>query len=187
MSGILAQIAVLRLLPLMLAMGFAAGTRHASGFSGKSPELPGAPAKIFQRAQDTLATSAQPKSALFNKESGASRSAVGSGWFLFGLYVLLALLFSGLSGCTAVAKGLNPVPYFFLGFFLSAIGYLYVLTRPAMARRGDVPAGLVKVPTTLEPVPCPKCGNTNHPAAKKCSGCGAALQPTTQSDVMRTK
>jgi hypothetical protein len=103
------------------------------------------------------------------------------------VYVLIALIFSGLSGYTAVSKGLNAVPYFFMGFFFSAFGYLFVLTRPSAVKAGEVPAGLTKVHTTLEPVPCPKCGNTNHPAARKCLNCGVELQPLAESEVARVK
>ncbi|MGH7493721.1 MAG: hypothetical protein ACREOO_15190 [bacterium] len=147
----------------------------------------GAVRNISQAQVDTLTSSDQPRSALFQRESTASQLTMGFGWFLFGLHILIALLFSGLSGYTAISKGLNPIPYFFIGFFLSAFGFLYVLTRPSVAKPGDVPAGLVKVHTTLEPVPCPKCGNTNHPAAKKCLNCGSELQPLAQSDVVRAK
>jgi hypothetical protein len=147
--------------------------------------VPGAFENVFRFPQDTLGMPDQPKAALFQRESGTSQSDMSSGWFVFGLYVLIALIFSGLSGYTAVGKGLNPLPYFFMGFFLNVFGYLYVLTRRSAVAPGEVPAGLVKVHTTLAPVPCAKCGNTNHPAAKKCLGCGAELEPLVQSDVGR--
>ena len=127
----------------------------------------------------------QPQGALFH-EHAARRSPEGGidlGWFLFGMYVLVALLFSGLSGYTAVSKGLNPIPHFFIGLIFSALGYLYVLTRPRAAQSSEVPSGLVKVHTTHEPVACGQCGYTNHPAAKTCSGCGAKLQPIVASEV----
>lgn len=124
----------------------------------------------------------KPKSALFH-EHAAQAQGIDFGWFLFGLYVLVALLFSGLSGYTAVAKGLNPIPYFFIGLIFSALGYLYVLTRPRATDAREVPSGLTKVRITHEPVPCGKCGYTNHPAAKKCLGCGATLQPIVASEV----
>ena len=187
MSGILAQFTVLRLLQLMLVINLETEARPQPNALEKLPVVSGVNVKVTLSARDTLATRAPSKSGLFNKESGSSRTAVGSGWFLFGLYVLVALFFSGLSGYIAVSKGLNAAPYFFMGFFFSAFGFLYVLTRPTAAKPGEVPAGLVKVRTTLEPIPCPKCGNTNHPAAKKCLGCGAELQPSVQSEVMRVK
>ena len=152
-----------------------------------APAAPAEAIDVFQAAQDTFARGDRPQSALFQKDAGSAQPAVGSGWFLLGMYIIIALLFSGLSAYTAVSKGLNPVPYFFVGFLFSLLGYLYVLSRPSTVKPGAVPAGLVKVPTTQEPVPCPHCGYTNHPAAKKCLGCGAALQPLMQSEVNRAR
>ncbi len=129
----------------------------------------------------------QPQGALFHEDMDKGRGGIDLGWFLFGMYVLVALIFSGLSGYTAVAKGLNPVPYFFLGLIFSGLGYFYVLTRPRAAHASEVPSGLVKVHMTHEPVPCGQCGNTNHPAAKICLGCGAKLQPIVASEVGKTK
>lgn len=129
----------------------------------------------------------QPRGALFQERAHGTTvmSEGGMGWFLFGLYVLVALVFAGMSGYAAVAKGLNPVSHFFIGLIFSALGYLYVLTRQRTAQSEAVPGGLVKVHATHEPVPCAKCGYTNHPAAKKCLGCGVELQPLVASEVKR--
>jgi hypothetical protein len=120
-----------------------------------------------------------------NTPRSVVQSGISAGWFLFGLYVLVALIFGGMSGYTAVSKGLKPIPHFFIGFFLSAFGYLYVSTRPAAAKKEEIPAGLVKVSTTLAPIPCAQCGYMNHPSAKKCVGCGGKLQPIIESEVAR--
>ncbi len=145
----------------------------------------------FMRTQEKYFSQQQPKGALFQEElsaaNGAALAGVTSGWFLFGLYVLVALVFAGVSGYTAVSKGLPPIPNFFIGFFLSALGYLYVLTRPAVAKKGEIPGGLVKVPLTHAPVPCAACGYQNHPSAKQCVGCGGKLEPMLQSEVARAK
>ena len=145
----------------------------------------------FMRTQEKYFSQQQPKGALFQEElsaaKGAALAGVTSGWFLFGLYVLVALVFAGVSGYTAVSKGLPPIPNFFIGFFLSALGYLYVLTRPAVAKKGEIPGGLVKVPLTHAPVPCAACGYQNHPSAKQCVGCGGKLEPMMQSEVARAK
>lgn len=125
----------------------------------------------------------QPKGALFHEHAARPAGGRDLGWFLFGTYVLVALLFSGLSGYTAVSKGLNPVPHFFIGLIFSALGYLYVRTRPRATQFAEAPRGLVKVHTTHEPVACGHCGYTNHPAAKVCLGCGAKLQPIVASEV----
>ena len=145
----------------------------------------------FMRTQEKYFSQQQPKGALFQEElsaaKGAALAGVTSGWFLFGLYVLVALVFAGVSGYTAVSKGLPPIPNFFIGFFLSALGYLYVLTRPAVAKKGEIPGGLVKVPLTHAPVPCAACGYNNHPSAKQCVGCGGKLEPMLQSEVARAR
>lgn len=145
----------------------------------------------FMRTQEKYFSQQQPKGALFQEElsaaKGAALAGVTSGWFLFGLYVLVALVFAGVSGYTAVSKGLPPIPNFFIGFFLSALGYLYVLTRPAVAKKGEIPGGLVKVPLTHAPVPCAACGYQNHPSAKQCVGCGGKLEPMMQSEVARAR
>jgi hypothetical protein len=131
----------------------------------------------------------QPRAGLFQEEldapPGTAQGGISWGWFLFGSYVLLSLLFAGLSGYSAISKGLQPIPSFFIGLFFNALGCLYVLTRRRVAPRGNLPAGLVKIPVTLAPKACPTCGNTNHPAARKCSVCDGHLQPGLQSDVAR--
>lgn len=140
----------------------------------------------FMQHQDKYFASLQPKGALFQEEMGpesGGRGSVGMGWFLFGLYVLIALLSGGLSGYAAIGKGLKPLPNFFVGFAFSIFGYIYVLTRPRQG--GEIPTGLVKVPDTAAPIACPKCGNTNHPTARRCSACQAELQPATDSEASR--
>lgn len=130
----------------------------------------------------------RPRTALFHENQKSVRDLqqgrMSWGWLAAGLYVLSGLLFGGLSGYRALSKGLAPMPYFLLGFFLSILGYLFVLTRPA-ALASQVPPGLVKVPATYAPVPCGRCGHPNHPAAKQCAGCGGGLQPLVQSDLDR--
>jgi hypothetical protein len=131
----------------------------------------------------------QAKGALFQEEfqgpPGAVSSGVSLGWFLAGLYVLSALIFGGLSGSAAVARGLPPISSFFLGLGLSMFGYLYVLTRPSdETRRGFSTSGL-KVSPTQSPLTCPQCGNTNHPAAVSCASCHVSLSPQGQSDLSR--
>jgi hypothetical protein len=143
----------------------------------------------FLRTQEKYFSQKQPKGALFQEElsapAGAALGGISLGWFLFGVYVLTALVFGGISGYAAVSKGLKPIPHFFIGFFLSVFGYLYILTRPAVAKKGEIPAGLVKVPATNAPVSCPACGYTNHPSAKRCFDCGGKLEPTMESEVAR--
>ncbi len=143
----------------------------------------------FMNNQEKYFSTLQPKSALFQENmeaTGTAQGGVSSGWFLFGSYILMALIFSGLSGNAAISKGLPPIPHYFIGFFFSVFGYIYVLARPALTGKGEIPQGFVKVPTTHAPMVCEKCGNTNHPSAKKCSSCGAQLEPQMQSEVGRS-
>jgi hypothetical protein len=131
----------------------------------------------------------QAKGALFQEDfqgpTGVVSSGVSLGWFLAGLYVLSALIFGGLSGAAAVAKGLPPISSFFLGLAFNLFGYLFVLTRRSDKASHVVPAGLLKVPATQSPLACPGCGNTNHPAATSCALCHVSLAPQGQSDFSR--
>jgi hypothetical protein len=130
----------------------------------------------------------EPKSALFQEDmSPKASTALGGisfGWFLFGLYILVGLLFSGLSGYAAIAKGLAPRFHFFLGFLFGPIGFIYVVTRKGRPHE-EVPGGLVKVPVTSSPVPCPACGAMNHPTARTCATCHSPLHPATASEAER--
>ena len=133
--------------------------------------------------------SKQPRSALFQEDMsappGTAQGGISQGWFLFGLLVLSALIFGGLSGYRALSMGLPPLAPFFIGFFLNLPGFLYVVSRPAGQGHGQVPKGLVKVPETVAPAPCPACGEVNHPTARRCLGCGKELAPSQQSEVTR--
>jgi len=138
---------------------------------------------------ETYFKNMQARGALFQEEfqihSGATQAGVSLGWFLAGLYVVIALIFGGLSGVTAVAKGLPAISSFFVGFGLSLFGYLYVLTRPSQIDSNGV-APLEKVPITQLPLACPQCGNTNHPAAASCAACHVLLLPQGRSDLRRS-
>ncbi|MEW5975771.1 MAG: hypothetical protein AB1898_08190 [Acidobacteriota bacterium] len=143
----------------------------------------------FLSRQEEYFRSRQPKGALFQEEfqtpPGVSQSGISLRWFLVGLYIVTALVFAGLSGYVAVAKGLPPIPYFFLALAFNVFGFLYVLTRPSESTAGAVPPGLVKIPVTHEPLACGACGNTNHPAAARCASCGVSLTPRISSEVSR--
>ena len=143
----------------------------------------------FMRNRDFYFAKLEPASALFQEDfaapRGTSQGGVSAGWFLAGLYILVALISGGLSGYAAVTRGLKPVPQFFIGFLFSLPGYLFVLSRSRKTAAGRVPPGLVKVPSTSAPVLCPACGNANHPSAKTCAACNAALTPLVSSEVSR--
>jgi hypothetical protein len=141
----------------------------------------------FAAAQETGNESNRPRGGLFSEE-GMPTQPLSLGWFILGLYVLLGLVFAGASAHLAVQRALPPVPWFLAGFFLNAVGYLILLTRP----RGDtqhlpagIPGGLHKVPHTYDHQKCPCCGALNHPAARRCPCCDAQLEPKFESEAAR--
>ena len=144
----------------------------------------------FLQNQEKYFAKLEPRGALFqeNLESadGTVLGGISSGWFLFGLWVLFALVFAGLCGYVAVGKGLNPARHFFIGLIFSVVGLVYVLTRSKTAGEGEIPEGLTKVPTTPSPVVCEKCRSANHPSARNCSECRADLKPRVESEVARS-
>lgn len=156
---------------------------------GRRTPLCRADVETFLNDLERSFSSRQPKGALFQEDlsgpPGTAQGGISQGWFLFGLLVLSALIFGGLSGYRALSMGLPPLAPFFIGFFLNLPGFLYVISRPAGQDYMKVPKGLVKVPETLAPAPCPACGEVNHPTARQCPGCGEELHPSQQSDVTR--
>jgi hypothetical protein len=158
---------------------------------GRRVPLKQAMVDSFLQNQDHYFAALQPRAALFQENAQAdgrvSQGGISTGWFLFGLYVLAMLLFAGLSGYSALAKGLPAVSNFFLGLLLGPVGYLFVLTRSASSNAMVIPRGLAKIPATHEPVVCPACSATNHPAARQCLDCGGELTPKYQPEVGRLK
>jgi len=119
--------------------------------------------------------------------AGAEEQAVSFAWFLVGLYILSGLVFGALGAHGALHRGRSAMAWFGLGLALNVFGYLllYLFSRRQMEGAPSVPSGLRKVPATSNPLPCPRCGKTNHPAAEQCSGCGAKLQPFLESEVKK--
>ncbi len=129
----------------------------------------------------------QATSALFDERSMEGRQ-MSRGWLVFGIYVVVGLVFAALCGYLAVGRSLAPLPWFFAGLVGNVATLVVLLATP----RGDgaalpqgVPAGFAKVPTTRAPVPCAACGVANHPAAPDCGGCGAALSPAIAPETAR--
>ena len=156
---------------------------------GRRVPLKNAMVDSFMNNQEKYFSELQPKSALFQENldapSGVAQGGIGMGWFLFGSYVLLALIFGGISGYAAVSKGLPAIPNFFIGLSLSVFGMLFVVTRPPVANKKAIPPGLVKVPVTNAPTSCPKCGGKNHPTATSCAQCRTELTPSYESEVSK--
>jgi len=136
---------------------------------------------IFLNNQEKYFSKLQPKSALFTEDMGQPDS-LSMGWFLFGIYVLIGLIFAALTSHKAVGKGLGPIPWFFAGLVFNILGYIAVMAKRSAAT-GNIPEGFKKVPLTSEPVFCPNCGYENHPSAKKCSRCDFTLDPHEISEI----
>ncbi len=129
----------------------------------------------------------QARSGLFD-ERAVGGGRVSTGWIAFGVYVVLGLVFAALCGYLAIGRGHAPLPWFFAGLAGNVAALFVLLATP----RGDlgslpagVPAGFAKVPLTRRPVSCPSCGETNHPAAVACGGCGASLTPAIEPETAR--
>ncbi len=141
----------------------------------------------FEAEPDAYFQRLQARSALFDERAMEGRRAP-KGWLWFGGYVLIGLVFAALCGYLAVSRSLSPLPWFFAGL----AGNVAALAVLLATRRGDasalpagVPAGLAKVPVTHAAMPCPGCSEANHPAASRCSGCGAALAPAFEPETAR--
>lgn len=141
----------------------------------------------FEEEPERYFRKLQPRAALFDEEQVRDRP-LASGWLLFGLYVLAGLLCGALAAYLAVGHGRRPLPWFFAGLALNVLAPAALAALP----RGDlsalpagVPPGLAKVPTTRAPAACPVCGSPNHPAARRCSACGAALAPGAEPETAR--
>ncbi len=140
---------------------------------------------LLARVQYWLAQ-IQPRVALFSVDQGLS--FLPSFWFFGGLYVLIGLVFAAATAHLAVRKALPPVPWFFAGLLLNAVGHLILLTRApgdAHAFPTGIPGGLRKVPRTYDSVVCPRCGARQHPAAGTCTCCGGEMTPLLESEADR--
>ena len=149
------------------------------------PVHTGACDDAFRRAPGHFLARLKPRGAFLGAEPNLGPN-FSLGWFAFGIYVLLGLVFGAFCAYRAVNHALRPLPWFLAGFFLNVFGFLALVTRPA----GDsgvagLPPGLVKVPTTYSPRVCPRCGEMNHPSATSCVGCGNKIEPLVTSEVSR--
>lgn len=142
--------------------------------------------KLRSRLQYYLAQ-LRPRGAFLGDEG--ERPALSRVWFFAGLYILLGLIFAALCAHYALDAGRSPVAWFGVGLVLNAVGYLLLLTRPKrdILAPGGVPKGLHKVATTHAPQPCLECGGENHPSARRCIHCGAALEPLLDSEAERAR
>ncbi len=125
----------------------------------------------------------RPAGSFLGLEPDAATALTGR-WLAAGLYVLLGLVFAALSANAALNRGLHPTPWFVAGLFFNVLAWGALMARRP-ARAPAVPRGLSKIPETASPLPCPRCGYPNHPAARACLGCGAELRPDAVSEASR--
>lgn len=119
--------------------------------------------------------------------AGPGSYAISPAWFIFGLYVLLGLLFGALCAQRALHTGYRPLGWLGAGLLFNVFAYVWLRSRPPRGVRllEGPPAGLRKFASTYSPRPCPHCGTANHPAASSCPGCGAQLKPAAESEVQK--
>jgi hypothetical protein len=145
----------------------------------------GACDNAFRRSPGYFLARLKPRGAFLGAEPNLGPN-ISWGWFAFGIYVLLGLLFGALCSYRAVDHALKPLPWFLAGFFLNILGFLALMTRSAgTSNVPGSPPGLVKVPTTYSPRSCPRCGAMNHPSATSCAECGKEIEPLVTSEVSR--
>jgi hypothetical protein len=151
----------------------------------RAPVHVGACDKAFRRNPGHFLARLKPRGAFLGAEPNPGPN-ISWGWFAFGIYVFLGLVFGAFCAYRAVNHALKPWPWFLAGFFLNLFGFLALVTRPAGdSSMAGLPPGLVKVPTTYSPRACPRCGAMNHPSATSCAECGNKIDPLVTSEVTR--
>jgi hypothetical protein len=127
----------------------------------------------------------KPRGALLDASSVNSQAS--NDWLYFGLYILAGLIFAALAAQRAFHAGRRPLVWLILGLVGNLPAYAVLLALPKREVRalGGIPPGLGKIASTYSPQKCLKCGTENHPSARECSGCGAKLNPTMESEVVR--
>jgi len=140
---------------------------------------------LFEQDPDRYFHKLQARAVLFD-ESSIDSGQMSFAWLGFGLYVLGGLIAGAACAYVAVAKGLRPAVWFFVGLLgngLALAGVCCAKSRQDGTAPGGIPPGLAKVPTTRTPRRCEACGSENHPSAALCSGCGGKLVPMVESEV----
>ena len=150
-------------------------------YRGRPIAISTAHLKTFLEDPDRYFKHLEVRGGLFHEGSDQQMS---NEWLLLGVWMLLGLV--GAAICTGVAlrKGLPPLTWFAAGLIANILAVVLVLARSPV-QEVELPARLAKIPNTVPPDECPKCGARNHPTARRCNGCGAAMEPVTDSDVDR--
>jgi hypothetical protein len=127
----------------------------------------------------------RPRGALLDASSVSTQASYG--WLYLGFYALAGLVFAALAAQRAFHVGRRPLVWLILGLVGNLPAYIVLLALPKREVRAlaGIPRGLGKIASTYSPQACPKCGAENHPSARECSGCGAKLNPATESEAAR--
>lgn len=126
----------------------------------------------------------QARSGLFD-EAAMEGPPMHRGWFVFGLYVAVGLLFGALCASLALGRGRRPLPWLVAGLLGNVVALVVLLMRTSGSDSAPGTAALGalgRVTVTRAPRSCPTCGASNHPAATSCSSCGVALEPQTLAE-----
>ncbi len=153
-------------------------------YKGRSFHVSEAMLEDFRADPELYFEALEAHSALFD-EGAMETSSMRMGWLNFGFYVLIGLVFGAACSYIALDRGLPAVGWFFAGLAVNVLALAVLLTRPRGEPGLAGAPGLAKIPSTHTPQSCLDCGNTNHPSARVCSGCGKALDPAFDAETQR--
>jgi hypothetical protein len=107
---------------------------------------------------------------------------INSGWFIAGIWILLALISAAWSSNIAMKRRLDPKSWFYMGLIFNLFGVIYLLLV-AKNQSVKLPENFGKIAITDAPAICPNCNAYNHPSAIKCNNCGNKLISISESEV----
>ncbi len=146
-------------------------------------------AEQFAANADALFARFEARGAWFDENAVAAGSGAApsltrllSAWFWLGSWIVLGLIGAAWSAYLALTKGLPPLPWLLRGLAFNVLAVIAVALKRSVAA---APPGLAKIAATAAPVDCRECGGPNHPAARRCVGCGAVLSATAESEAQR--
>lgn len=125
----------------------------------------------------------QPNAALYNEEI-LETVKMNYGWFIFGLWILSALVSSAFAVGIAMKKDLSIKKWFYIGLGANIFGLIYLILQEKNISV-ILPDGLGKIALTDPPAVCPNCGIYNHPSANKCNSCGNPLISTSEAEIRK--
>ena len=125
----------------------------------------------------------QPNVALYS-EGVFNKYQINYGWFVFGLWVLLALVSAAFCVNIAMKKGLSIKKWFYIGLGANIFGLIYLMSQ-FKNQIVELPEKFGKIPRTETPLICTSCGVYVHPSANKCNSCGNVLKSISESEIRK--